>query len=71
MNKYPFVVTVYRKPGSTRPIVQQHSFEDVGVAHSEMGKFGNDQQVVRIALSVTLKEVTYHSRLPRGVVAGG
>lgn len=66
MTKYPFVVTIYRKPGPNKPVIQQHSFEDIGLAHLRMGEFASDRSVVRVALTVVLKEITYHARLPSG-----
>lgn len=65
MNKYPFVVTVYRKPTHNKPVVQQFNFEDIGLAHLKFGDFANDRSVVRVTMGVTLKEVTYHHRMPK------
>lgn len=70
MTKYPFVVTVYRLPGTNRPVVQQHSFDDIGIAHAQMGTLANDKSVVKTVLSVTLKEVTFHNRYPRHPLTG-
>lgn len=63
--KYPFVLTVYRLPGSNRPVVQNYNYEDVGMAHAEMYRLAEFKDVVRVSMSVILKEVTLHERFPK------
>jgi hypothetical protein len=61
--KYPFIVTVYRREGTSRPVVQQHNYEDIGLAHADMtGRLANDRTVLKVVLSVVLKEITYFTR---------
>jgi hypothetical protein len=56
MNKYPYVVTVYRKPGGTRPVVQQSSFEAVGSALAAAEGHARDRATVRVSLGLILQE---------------
>ncbi len=63
--KYPFLVTVFRLPGSNRPVIQNYNYEDVGMAHAEMYRLAEFRDVVRVSLSVILKEVTLHQHMPR------
>jgi hypothetical protein len=62
MTKYPFVVTVLRQGGTRSPAWQQYNFDDIGVAHMEMGKLLNDRSVYRVQLAVVLKETTVWAR---------
>lgn len=56
MNKYPYVVTVYRKPGGTRPVVQQSSFETVGSALAAAEGHSRDRATTKVSLTVLLQE---------------
>lgn len=59
----PFIVTVHRKPGGRRPVMQQYNFGDVGHANLQMDKIAADRDVVQCELSVVLKRVVYYSHL--------
>lgn len=57
IGKYPFVLTVYRAPGTSKPIMQQHSYEAMGPAlAAQRGHFG-DRSVLKVTLSVVLDEM--------------
>lgn len=53
--KYPYVVTVYRKPGQ-RPVVQQSSFETVGSALAAAEAHAKDRATIKVSLGLVLQE---------------
>lgn len=61
MDKYPFVVTVYRHPGSKSPTMQQHHFEDLVQATKKLQDVGRDRFVMKATLSVILMVQTHNS----------
>lgn len=54
--KYPYVVTVYRRPGGTRPVLQQFSFESVGTANEAAVAHAKDRATIKVSLQVVLQE---------------
>lgn len=65
MTKYPFVVTVFRFPGTNRPAIQQYNFEVIGQAHTRLCEADKlDRAVYGAAMSVTLKEIIFRTRVP-------
>ena len=66
MDKYPFVVTVYRMPGGQKPPIQQHSFETLELALLAMNNLGRDKLVMKATLAAVLKTQTFNSQLRGG-----
>lgn len=54
--KYPFLVTVQRSPGGTRPTQQQFSFESVAAATLAAEGHAKDKQARRVSLSMVIEE---------------
>jgi hypothetical protein len=64
MEKYPFIVTVYRLTTLNKPLVQHFNFDDIGLANMKLSAFSGDRSVIRVTLGLIMKSVTYQDHMP-------